>query len=244
MFQAPTHTPERVALVQWIARIGAVTAEALALREDRTVASARARLLAAEHARLLSHRRPLAAQPALYTVTRAGLRATGLCGLDPCRVSAANAAHAIACAAAAAALERRYPDHLVQGERELRRDERDRGAELASACLGVGPDGRPLLHRPDLVLWPDCPTAGRPAGRPVAVEIELTLKAPRRLHAICRAWGRCRCVAGVLYLAAPGVERALERAVDAAQARRQIVVVPFDALAASARENRPKSGVA
>jgi len=224
----PSHTSsrERAAMVRWTARIGAVTAEALADRQDSTVASAQGRLLAAERARLLSRRRPLAGQPALYTVTSAGLRVCGLRGLDPCRVSASNARHLIACAGVAAALERCYPDHRVLGERELRRDEREHDAELASARVGIAPDGRRLLHRPDLVLWPNGPEA----RLPVAVEVELSVKTPRRLANICRAWARCRCVAGVLYLVTPQVERALERAIEETQAGERIVVVGLDAL--------------
>jgi hypothetical protein len=154
------------------------------------------------------------------------MRMSGLRGLDPCRVSAANAGHLIACARVAAALERCYPGQRVLGERELRRDEREHGAELASARLRPGPDGARQLHRPDLVLWPD------PADEdlPVAVEVELTVKAPRRLADICRAWARCRSVAGVLYLVAPPVRGALERAVAEAQAGDRIVVVTLDAL--------------
>jgi hypothetical protein len=221
-----TNSPERVEILQWTARIGAVTAEALADRRSSTLASARSRLLAAERDGLLSRRRPLAGEPALYTVTPAGMRACGLRGLDPCRVSVANAPHAIACAEAAAALERCYPDHRVLGERELRRDERARGTALASACVGRGPDGGPLLHRPDRALWP----SGEDGGLPVAVEVELTIKAPRRLLAICVAWARCRCVSGVLYLAPPEVERALLRAIERANGDGRIVVVPLDAL--------------
>jgi hypothetical protein len=225
---APTPSPERMTLMQWTARMGAVTAEALAIGQSTAVASARGRLQAAERAGLLTHRRPLAGEPALYTLTRAGMSRCGLRGLDPCRVSAANAHHLIVCAWVAANLERCYPDHLVAGERELRRDERERGVSLASARLGVGPDGGPLLHRPDLVLWPERSGAG--GGLPVAVEVELTVKAPRRLTEICRAWARCRTVAGVLYIAAPEVARAMERAIDRARAQAQIVVVGLDAL--------------
>jgi hypothetical protein len=219
-------SPERVAILQWTARVGAVTAEALAHRQGISVASARARLRAAERARLLVRQRPLMGHPALYTVTRAGLRASGLHGLDPCRVSASNALHAIACADAAAALERCYPDHRVLGERELRAEERQIGAPLASARMDFGPYGGRPLHRPDLVLWP----GGADAGLPVPVEVELTVKAPQRLADICRAWARCRCVAGVLYLAAPEVEPALKRAIEKADASARVVVVPLDAL--------------
>jgi hypothetical protein len=246
--EAP-HPLARVAILQWTARLGAVTAEALADHEGATVASARARLLAAVRAGLISRSRPLQGQPALFTLTRAGLRASGLHGLEPSHVSTANAAHAIACASVAAALERSYPDHRLLGERELRRDERECGAPLASAVLGSGPDGAPLLHRPDLVLWPEpanetarSEAAERPApagARPVAVEVELTVKAPRRLLEICRAWARCRCVAGVLYLVAPEVGRPLARAVDRAQAGERIVLVSLEALAPADGEVAP-----
>jgi hypothetical protein len=226
MCNPDTLSSERVEIVRWTARIGAITAEALAERADVTLPSARARLIAAERAQLLSRRRPLTGQPALYTVTPAGMRRSGLRGLDPCRVSASNAGHLITCARVAAALERCYPGQRVLGERELRRDEREHGAELASAHLGAGPDGTRQLHRPDLVLWPD------PADErlPVAVEVELSVKGPRRLADICRAWARCRCVAGVLYLVAPQVRSPLERAVAEAQAGEQIVVLALDAL--------------
>jgi hypothetical protein len=154
------------------------------------------------------------------------MRACGLRGLDPCRVSSSNALHLIECARVAAALERCYPDHRVLGERELRRDEREYGRALASARLARGLGGGPSLHRPDLVLWPE--RSGE--ALPVAVEVELTIKAPRRLLEICRAWARCRCVAGVLYLAPSEVERALARAIERAQAGERIAVVPLSAL--------------
>ena len=221
-----TLPPERDAIIGWTARIGAVTAEALAYRHDISVASARARLLGAERARLLTRHRPLTGQPALYTITPTGRRTFGLVGLEPCRVSASSALHSIVCAEVAAALERCYPDHEVLGERELRRDERECGHPLASARLGAPGVGEPLLHRPDLVLRPT--RSGEPL--PVAVEVELTIKAPRRLAAICTAWARCRCVAGVLYLVAPEVEHALERAIDTARAGERIAAVPLNAL--------------
>jgi hypothetical protein len=221
-----TPSPEREAIIEWTARMGAITAEALAYRHGMSVASVRRRLLAAERARLLSRSHPLRGAPALYTATRAGLHSCGLHGLDPCRVTASNALHSIVCADVAAALERCYPDHQVRGERELRRDERERGRALASAQLGGGGSGDPRLHRPDLVLWPEPPEK----GLPVAVEVELTIKAPRRLLGICLAWARCRSVAGVLYLVSPKVEHAAGRAIEAADASERIALVPLDAL--------------
>jgi hypothetical protein len=49
--------------------------------------------------------------------------------------------------------------------------------------------------------------------KPIAVEVELTPKAPRRLISIVRAWRGADCVAEVRYLCEPGVTR---RAVDLA----------------------------
>ncbi|HWX46224.1 MAG TPA: hypothetical protein VNY52_13005 [Solirubrobacteraceae bacterium] len=210
----------------WAAGLGAVTAEALAVHLRVTVASARGRLLGAVREGLLAGCRPLSGRPTLYTVTRAGLCAAGARGLDPCRVSAAGARHLIECAHVAAALERCYPDHRVQGERELRCGEREQCRALASAELGVGIHGEVLRHRPDLVLWPRDPEG----GLPVAVEVELTVKAPERLAEICRAWARTRQVAGVLYLVPPEVERALLRAIERAQAQDRVVAVPIHAL--------------
>jgi hypothetical protein len=224
--QRQTISHARLDVLQWTARVGAVTAEALADRQRTTVATARSRLRAAEKRGLLARRAPLAGRPPLYTITRAGLRVAGSRGLEPARVSPASAWHLIVCARVAAALERCYPDHLVLGERELRRDERECGRPLASALLGRGRDGQPLVHRPDLVLWP----TGADTSLPVAVEVELTVKSPRRLAGICLAWARCRCVAGVLYLAAPGVERALARALAQVDAGERIVAAPLASL--------------
>jgi hypothetical protein len=217
-------SPERVAILQWTARMGAVTAEALAEREGASVASARMRLLAATREGLLECRKPLTGSPALFAITRAGLGVSGLRGLGPCRVSVSNALHLGMCAEVAVALERCYPDHLVLGERELRRDEHERGAPIASASLAPTAGMGSCLHRPDLIVCP--PAAG---ALPVAVEVELTVKAPRRLAQICRAWARCRHVAGVLYLAPPVVRRALERAIEKELADGRISVVPLDA---------------
>ena len=82
---------------------------------------------------------------------------------------------------------------------------------MASAELGRLPDGRPGLRRPDPVLFPPG------AAKPVAVEVE-SVKAARRLQAICRGWARCRLVSEVRYYAASHVARAVSRAVSVARA--------------------------
>ncbi len=179
----PVPSPEREALVQWVASLGAVTVEALALRLDVSPASARGRLHAASRAGLLAVHR---VGPVLFTVTPAGLRACCQPGLDVCRVSPASARHLAVCARVAAALERCYPECSVLGERPLRLQERGVGA-LASARVGLTPGGEPALHRPDLVLWP----LHSELGLPVAVEVELTVKAPARLLEILSRVGAC-----------------------------------------------------
>jgi hypothetical protein len=211
-------------LLSWAARIGAVTIDALAYLQGTSATTAGGRLTAATRAKLLSRRHLLVGAPALYTLTSTGMRASGVEGLGPSHVSVANAPHTVACVHAAVALQRRYPDHRVAGERELRRDERRAGAPLASALLDRAAGHRTRLHRPDLVLWP--PSALDTL--PIAVEVELAVKAPGRLASICRAWARSRDVAGVLYIASPGARRALARAIEQACAHERIVVVPLE----------------
>jgi hypothetical protein len=219
---------ERLDLLRWVASLGAITAEALSVRQGASLASARGRLAAACRQGQLSRTQMLSGRPALFTLTAAGRRAVGLQDGAVCRVSPSNATHLIACALAAASLERGYPGYRALGERELRGAERACGHPLASARLmGVhgGPSG---LHRPDLVLV----SADGERTLPIAVEVELTTKAPRRLRAICRAWARCPRVAGVLYLVGERVEPAVARAVAAAGAQDRIAIVRLNALAA------------
>lgn len=215
---------ERLAIVRWAARMGAVTADAVAERAGISAASASARMRAATQQGLLSASRPLSRRPALYAITRAGVRACGEHGLEPCEVSAANAEHLIACATIAARLERRLPSAYIAGERELRREERERRSSVASAKLLRA--GEHVLHRPDLVIWDE-----RDGTLPIAVEVELTVKARRRLTAICTAWARCRQVAGVIYLVSGRSEGAVKRAVQSAGAEQRIAILPLEALA-------------
>jgi|HubBroStandDraft_3_1064219.scaffolds.fasta_scaffold15788_5 hypothetical protein len=224
--QNPQPAPDQLEMLSWIASLGAVTAEALACRTDMSVSSARARLVAAKRRKLLTCDRPLLGRPSLFTLTRAGLRASQAHGIPICTVNPSNATHLIVCAGVAAALERCYPDHRLTGERELRRDERRQGRALASAEIYDAERARRKLHRPDLVLWPST----QPAAPPIAVEVELTIKAPRRLVEICRGWARCRTIAATVYLAPPAVERALLRAIAAARATERVHVVPLDSL--------------
>ena len=216
-------------IVDWIGRLGAAGAGDVAAHLGLDLAEARARLGACARSGLLRTARLLHGEPALYVATRAGLRSVSLEGLAPCRVSTTGFAHLSACARLAVALERARPDVRLASERELRLAERRAGRAIASAEVGLGRDGEPALHRPDLVLF-------GPHG-PVAIEVELTIKSPQRLRQIVRGWGRCRLVQGVVYYATPGAARAVRRAVDALYVGDRVTVVelgPSEAIAVAA----------
>ena len=218
-----THQP----ILAWIGRIGAAGAAEVAARFGLSAPAARARLVACERAGLLEAARLLHRQPPLYAATRSGLRAAGLGELRPCRVSPSGFAHLREVAGAAAALECTLPDLAVVGERELRVWERQAGRPLASAELGLAADGGYARHRPDLVLWP-AGSLGDPRAPAVAIEVELTVKAPPRLAAIVRGWARSRLVAGVVYYTSPPAARALRRAIADEQAQEMVHLLPLD----------------
>ena len=82
----------------------------------------------------------------------------------------------------------------------------------------------------------------RGEGLPIAVEAELTAKAPYRLQHIVRSWRRARCVSEVRYYAAPGTPwRAVERVLlgelghpGAARGLQKVAVRAVDAVAHAA----------
>jgi hypothetical protein len=169
---------------------------------------------AIEH-RLVRRHSLLRGVPALLAATAEGHRLVGS-GLSVARISPASARHWIECSRVAATLTQRHPDARLLSEAELRLREELTGRALASAQLGELPDGRPRLHRPDLVLTSH-------AGR-TAVEVELTLKASRRLRAIISAWRRASCVSQVLYICSPRTHRVVSRVVGDCAASERVVV--------------------
>jgi hypothetical protein len=208
------------AVVAWVAVIGAVSAQDVMARFSigRTVGYRRlARLV---DYGLLARSRLVYGQPALYTATRDGLAWAGLPQLDPARVGVSTTRHWALCARLAVQLER-HERCEVWGELRLRAAEAEADRPVASAQLGSLPDGRPRLRRPDLVLFPD-------AALPIAVEVELSVKAARRLEAICRAWARCRIVSEVRYYAPPHVARAVSRAVSVVHAHDAIRILNLE----------------
>ena len=201
-------------LVRFIGRHGAVAIPHVmaATGVGRTAAYRRA--AACIERGLLERLDLLRDEPSLLRATREGLRYAGL-GLPVAVISPGSVDHWLRCATTALLLGERYGHDQVLGERELRAAERIEGRPIASARLGELPGGAPRLHRPDLVLLG--------AERPVAIEVELTPKAPRRLEQLIRAWRRASWVAEVRYLCEPGqTRRAVERAVQKTRAEGRI----------------------
>lgn len=191
-------------------------------------ADARARLLCANTERLdlcfagpdwlLEQKTLLYRQPGLYVASAEGLRWCRLERLGVYRVGPGGFEHAREVARAAVALNADLPGWDVLSEREIRAAESDRGELVASARVGELPGGRPALHRPDLAVI-------SPEERVVAVEVELSVKAPRRLAGICRGYARARHIDRVYYLATPAAARAVARAVVETRAQDRITVL-------------------
>jgi DNA-binding Lrp family transcriptional regulator len=217
-------------LLDWLAGIGAAALAEIADAAGLSAPATAARLRRLESERLVVSVRLLHGQPALYAITRGGLRAVGRNELAPVRVSNSGFLHLLECARVARSLECVLAgSHTVHSERELRAWERAAGRPLVSAELGFSVAAGADVHRPDLVCLP---VGSGAALLPLAVEVELTVKAPARLRAIVRGWARSRRVAGVVYYAAPAPLRALERAVLEESAAPLVQVLP---LAAAAR---------
>jgi hypothetical protein len=201
-------------LLRYVGRHGAVSIEHVmaALGVGRTAAYRR---VAACVERGLLERLPLLRrEPSLLVATRDGLRYAGL-GLPVAVVSPGSVEHWLRCASVAFVLGARYGHERILTERELRVAERIEGEPIASAKLGELPSGHPRLHRPDLAVLD--------GERPIAIEVELTPKAPRRLEQLIRAWRRASWVAEVRYLCPPGAPwRAVERAIAKTRAEGRV----------------------
>jgi hypothetical protein len=219
-----TVTERDRSIVEWIGRLGAVSAADVMAHFGMGRTATYRRLAALVDQGLLATERLLYGEPALYIATRDGLQWAQLARLEPCRVGVASARHLALCAQLAVVLERTEPGYRVWSEREVRVAELDAGGPVASAELGRLPDGRPRLRRADLILMP-YEQNGR---RPIAVEVELAVKWARRLEAICRAWARCRLVDHVRYYASPTAARAVARAVERVQAHDVIEIYSLD----------------
>lgn len=203
-------------VVNWIGRIGAADPNHVMARfgMGRTVAYRRLAVL--EDAGLIERSRLLYGQSGLAVATRAGLRLCGLEDLGAARVSPASVAHWQASTTVAVIFERHHGAGSVGGVREIRAAERATGRPVATAPIGA------TAHLPDLVLWGP-QGYGQPGG--IAIEVELTAKAPRRLEQIVRGWRRAvdqGVLTRVVYLGTPEALRAVDRAITATHAQQQI----------------------
>jgi hypothetical protein len=211
-------------IVGWLGRIGAASAEHVMARfgMGRSWVYARLRVLVRDG--LLEHKQLLYRAPGLYIATAEGLRWTRLERLGVYRLGPGAVQHATELARAAVAVHRALPDRGQLTEREIRIDESERAELVASANLGELAGGRPALHRPDLALLAQ-------DERTVAIEVELSIKSPRRLQAICRAYARARHLDHVYYLATAPAARAVSRAVDETRAGERITVLALEDVA-------------
>jgi hypothetical protein len=234
-----THVPqqavERAATVAWTTGLNAITAEALAERNEIPIAVAQDRLDEAVRLEVMEKKPILVGYPALYVVTNYGRRFarkhetagayTYPLEITKCRATIKSARHMIACASVAAALERRYPDHRVIGEQVLRKEEREQKYPLISVGIQNGTWKR--FHSPDLVIWPPG-VGGEPPPLPVAVEVELSLKKKEELIAICRGLARCRSIEATLYYAENRkIEEKLLDVIEKLKAEEMIIVNPL-----------------
>jgi hypothetical protein len=231
----PKQAVERAETIAWTTGLGAVTREALAERNELSLAVAQDRLDEAVRLELMDKKSVLVDYSPLYTATNAGRRfarkheAVGgysyALGVNKCHVTIQGARHMIACASVAAALERRYPDHRVIGELEIYRYEREHGRVVS---VDIQTHSGRRSHSPDIVIWPPAVSGEAEAPLPVAVEVELSSKKKEELKAICRGLARCRKIeATVYFVEGRKVEEKLLDVIEELKAEETIIVNPL-----------------
>jgi hypothetical protein len=204
-------------IVGFIARFGAASAEHVQAQFAMCQSRAYVRLGVLVRDGLLEHKQLLHRVPGLYVATRAGLRWAGLGQLSVQRLSPGGFRHAWALTSAAVELSAAVPEWQLLSERELRAREREEERLIASVSLGE----RAPLHRPDLALF-----GGE--DEVVAIEVELAVKAPRRLRAIARAYARARHLSLICYLASAPAAAAVARAVADVRGEQRIAVLALE----------------
>jgi hypothetical protein len=237
----PQQVIQRARTIAWADVMSAITAEALAERDELSTDVAQERLDETAKLGFLDKQTPLTGYSALYKPTAVGkelarrhVGAGGYSypmGMRSAQIKIPTARHMIACASAAAALERRYPDHRVSGVRELYRDEREQKRRLAS--VEVRRNGVVGSHFPDMVIWPPS-MPGESPRLPIGVEIELTIKSKKALVANLRAWARCPYIEVVLYYVETSrIEELLLARIEELKAEEMIVVNPLGEIISS-----------
>ena len=159
-------------------------------------------------------------EPPVIRATRDGLDYAGL-GLPVASVKPGLVRHHLRCADTAIRAGGHYGHDRILTEREFTWREGQEGRRIAAVKVGRGGrHGRPKMHRADLAILTD--------EGVIAVEVELTAKAPTRLETLIRAWRIATAegtVAKVHYLCEPGpTRRAVERAVAKVRAEGAVAV--------------------
>jgi hypothetical protein len=205
-------------LVRLVGRHGVVTIEQVmrAMGVGRTATYRRAAALI--EAGLLERLDLLRSEPSLLRATREGLRYAGL-GMPVAKIAPGAVDHWLRCTEVAIKAARHYGKDRILTEREIALAEAIEGRPIASIEVGTI-QGRPRMHRADLAVL-------REEGT-IAIEVELTPKAPRRLENLLRHWRRAmaaQVVSEVHYLCEPGqTRRAVERAASKVRAETVIVI--------------------
>jgi hypothetical protein len=199
-------------LVRYVGRHGLVTVgHVMAAMEVGRTATYR-RVRSCVEAGLLERQEVLRTEPTLLRATREGLRYAGL-GLPVASFAPGSVDHYLRCASVAQLLREELPDGRIFTEQEIPVLEDLLGEPAASVRLEDLPDGRTRMHRADLLVVTEDGESN------IAVEVELTRKAPHRLRSIIRAWRLAPCVSEVRYYCRPGVTYSgVKRAVEAVKA--------------------------
>ncbi len=200
-----------------VGRHGVLTVEQ-AMRATGTGRTATYRRVAALiGAGLLERLDLLRSLPSLLHATRDGLRYAGL-PMPVAKVSPGAVDHWLRCATVALDLGERYGQDRVLTEREIVAREALEERSLAKARLDVG--HRERFHRADLAVLTE--------EGVIAIEVELTPKAPRRLEELIRSWRLAiggSEVSEVRYLCEPGQTlRLVERVVKKVKAENFIQI--------------------
>ena len=159
-------------LVGFIGRHGVVCIEHVMSALGVRRAQAYRRVAACIERGLLERLDLLTDEPSLLRATRDGLRYAGL-GLPLADRLTGRGRSPAALRHHRAAPRRALRPRSILTERELLLAEQLEERLIASAKLGEDPGGRQHLHHPDLVILTE--------DRPIAIEVELTPKAPHRL---------------------------------------------------------------
>lgn len=205
-------------LVRLVGRHGVMTVEQVMRATGAGRTGTYRRVAALIEAGLLARLDMLRSQPSLLHATRDGLRYAGL-AMPVAKVSPGAVDHWLRSTTVALDLGERYGRDRVLTEREIVAKEALEGRAMAKARLGIS-GHRERFHRADLAVLT--------SEGVIAIEVELTPKAPRRLEELIRAWRSAiggREVLEVRYLCEPGQTRRLvERVVRKVSAERFIQI--------------------